>query len=387
MNLKALILLTAGHFVTDINTGALPAYLPFIKESLALSYTMTASIVLFFNVTSSVIQPVFGYFSDRWSATWLLPAGCVIASLGLGFLGISPSYGWVLFFASLGGLGQGSYHPEAFKTVHSLSGEKKASGISFFLVGGSLGLSVGPLLATLFFKYLGLQGSLLFLPFGVVMAIIFLLAPSWRVKAESPIDRSKNPSPSGSSRRGFFPMVFLLLTVILRSTTQLSIKTFVPLYFVHSFQKDPLIVGKFLSTYLLAGTFGSLVGGVLADRYGYKRTVMISLGLTPVLLYLFFSTTGIVSLILLGLAGWVLSSSTAITMAMGQSYMPRNLGMASGLILGLAMGIGGVGTTVLGWVADQWGMVFSLKIVFIRFFRKKIEMVELTSKSSLITVR
>ncbi|MDI7259973.1 MAG: MFS transporter [Thermodesulfobacteriota bacterium] len=365
MNLKALILLTAGHFVTDINTGALPAYLPFIKESLTLSYTMTAFIVLIFNVTSSVIQPVFGYFSDRWSAKWLLPTGCVIASLGLGFLGIGPSYGWVLLFAALGGLGQGSYHPEAFKTVNSLSGEKKASGISFFLVGGSLGLSVGPLLATLFFKYLGLKGSLLFLPPGIAMAIIFLTTPSWRAKTSPPPHKSKTSLPPGSSRPGLFPMTLLLLTVILRSTTQLSIKTFVPLYFIHSFQKDPLIVGKFLSTYLLAGTFGSLVGGVLADRYGYKRTVILSLGLTPFLLYLFFYTTGITSLVLLGIAGLVLSSSTAITMAMGQSYMPRNLGMASGLILGLAMGIGGVGTMLLGWVADQWGVIFSLRIVFI----------------------
>lgn len=178
-------------------------------------------------------------------------------------------------------------------------------------------------------------------------------------------------------------MIFLLLTVVLRSTTQLSIKTFVPLYFVHSFQKDPLIVGKFLSTYLLAGTFGSLVGGVLADRYGYKRTVMISLGLTPVLLYLFFSTTGILSLILLGAAGWVLSSSSAITMAMGQSYMPRNLGMASGLILGLAMGIGGLGTTFLGWVADQWGMVFTLKIVFMLPFLSLLPFLFLPSSPKL----
>ncbi len=90
MNWKALALLIAGHFVTDINTGALPAFLPFIKDSLALSYTMTASIILFFNVTSSVIQPLFGYLSDRWSVRWLLPVGPFLASLGLGLLGLGP---------------------------------------------------------------------------------------------------------------------------------------------------------------------------------------------------------------------------------------------------------------------------------------------------------
>ena len=139
MNLKAIILLIAGHFVTDLNTGALPNFLPFIKESLRLSYTMTASIILVFNVTSSVIQPVFGYFSDRWPAKWLLPAGCFTASLGMALLGFGSSYAWILVFTALSGLGQGSYHPEAFKTTHSLGGKRKATAISLFLVGGGLG--------------------------------------------------------------------------------------------------------------------------------------------------------------------------------------------------------------------------------------------------------
>src|SRR5512136_1541227 len=148
MNWKALALLIAGHFVTDINTGALPAFLPFIKESLDLSYTMTATIILVFNLTSSVIQPAFGYFSDRWSMRWLLPVGPFLASLGLALLGLAPSYGWILIYASLSGLGQASYHPEGFKTASLLSGQKKATVISFFHFGGNLGFAVGPILTT-----------------------------------------------------------------------------------------------------------------------------------------------------------------------------------------------------------------------------------------------
>ena len=365
INLKALILLTAGHLVTDINLGALPAFLPFIKEFLNLSYTMTASIMLIFNVTSSVIQPIFGYFSDRWSAKWLLPSGCFIASLGMALLGYGSSYAWIFFFAALSGLGQGSYHPEAFKTVNFLSGEKKATGISLFLVGGSLGVSLGPLMATLFFKYLGLKGSLLFLPAGIAMALIFLATPSWKVKTGLLIHRAKGLRTSGFSRQGLFPMALLLFVVVLRSATQLSIQTFVPFYFITILQRDPLVVGKYLSTFLLSGTIGHLIGGPFADRYGYKRTVFFGLGLTSIFLHLFFYSNGTESLIFFALAGFVLSSSSAITMAMGQSYMPQNLGMASGLILGLSMGMGGIGTTILGWVADQWGLQFTLHIIFI----------------------
>ncbi len=365
MNLKALILLTAGHLVTDINLGALPALLPFVKEFLNLSYTMTASIILVFNVTSSVIQPIFGYFSDRWSAKWLLPSGCFMASFGMALLGFGSSYAWIFFFAALSGLGQGSYHPEAFKTVNFLSGEKKATGISLFLVGGSLGVALGPIMATLFFKYLGLKGSLLFLPSGIAMAIVFLAIPSWKVKTEHLIDKAKGLRTSGFSRQGLFPMALLLLVVMLRSATQLSIQTFVPFYFITILQRDPLIVGKYLSTFLLSGTIGHMTGGPCADRYGYKRTVLFGLGLTSIFLHLFFYSNGTESLIFFALAGFVLSSSSAITMAMGQSYMPRNLGMASGLILGLSMGMGGIGTTILGWVTDQWGLQFTLHIIFI----------------------
>ena len=364
MNFKALILLMAGHLVTDINTGALPAFLPFIKESLSLSYTMTASIILIFNITSSVIQPVFGYFSDRWSARWLLPTGCFVASLGLSLLGFGSSYAWIFLFTALGGLGQGSYHPEGFKTVSFLSEEKKATAISLFLVSGSLGLSLGPIMATLFFKFLGLKGSLLFLPLGIAMAVIFLVTSHWKVKTDLPIRKAKGSETPGSKRQRF-PMVLLLLMVVLRSATRLSLTTFVPFYFINTLQRDPLVVGKYLSIFLLAGAVGSLAGGPAADRYGYKSTVLFSLGLTSLFLYLFFYTNGTESLIFFAVAGLVINSSNAITMAMGQSYMPQNLGMASGLILGLGMGVGGIGTTILGWVADQWGLPFTLHIIFI----------------------
>jgi len=354
----------AGHLVTDINTGALPAFLPFIKESLSLSYIMTASIILIFNITSSVIQPVFGYFSDRWSARWLLPTGCFVASLGLSLLGFGSSYAWIFLFTALGGLGQGSYHPEGFKTVSFLSEEKKATAISLFLVSGSLGLSLGPIMATLFFKFLGLKGSLLFLPLGIAMAVIFLVTSHWKVKTDLPIRKAKGSETPGSKRQRF-PMVLLLLMVVLRSATRLSLTTFVPFYFINILQRDPLVVGKYLSIFLLAGAVGSLAGGPAADRYGYKSTVLFSLGLTSLFLYLFFYTNGTESLIFFAVAGLVINSSNAITMAMGQSYMPQNLGMASGLILGLGMGVGGIGTTILGWVADQWGLPFTLHIIFI----------------------
>ncbi len=362
---KALALLIAGHFVTDINTGALPAFLPFIKDSLHLSYTMTAAIILVFNITSSVIQPIFGYVSDRWSARWLLPLGPLLASLGLGLLGLGPSYVWILLFASLSGVGQASYHPEGFKTVSLLSKKKKATIFSLFHFGGNLGFGVGPILATFFFVHLGMKGSLLFIIPGAVLTVIFLLFPYWKV--ETPPAPLKTPSAKKGegSRQGTTAMILLLLVVVLRSATRLGLMTFVPFYFINILNREPMAAGKYLSTFLLAGTLGILAGGPLGDRYGYKRIVLISLGFSSIFLYLFFLTQGTLSLVFFTLAGLILISSNSITMAMGQSFMPRNLGMASALILGLAMGIGGIATTALGWVADNWGIPFTLQIIFV----------------------
>ncbi len=365
MNYKALLFLIAGHFVTDINTGALPAFLPFIKESLRLSYTATASIILVFNVTSSVIQPVFGYFSDRWSARWLLPLGCFIAPLGLGLLGFGSSYAWILLFVSLSGLGQASYHPEGFKIAHMLSGKKKASGISLFMFGGNLGFAMGPILATLFFSHFGLKGSLWFILPGMAMTAAFLATPSWKQKEDLAIRRAEYLEKPSPSRRRLLPMTLLLLVVVCRSAARLGLLTFIPFYFIKILDTDPMIAGKYLSVFLLAGTAGTLAGGPIADRYGYKRFVLASLCLSSIFLYLFFFTTGSWSLVFFAVAGLILISSHAVTMAMGQSFMPQSVGMASGLILGLAMGIGGIATTFLGWVADHWGVPFTLQVIFI----------------------
>ncbi len=365
MNWKILALLIAGHFVTDINTGALPAFLPFIKEPLGLSYTMAATIILVFNLTSSVIQPAFGYFSDRWSIRWLLPVGPFLASLGLALLGLAPSYAWILFFASLSGIGQACYHPEGFKTVNLLSGPKKATVISFFHFGGNLGFALGPILITTFFTYMGLKGSLLFLIPGIMMIAVFLSTSQWKVQQASPAVRGKTGSASAAARKALFPMSLLILTVVLRAATRLGLLTFVPFYFIKIQQSDPMVVGKVLSIFLIAGTAGTVTGGPLADRFGYKRTTLLSFVLSSILLFLFYSTQGTLSLAFFATAGMFIIMSNSVTMAIGQSLMPHNLGMASGLLLGLSMGMGGISTILLGWVADHWGIPAALQITFV----------------------
>ena len=130
LNKKALAILSVGHLITDVNQGAIAALLPYFKENLHLTYTMAGIVLLFSNLTSSVIQPVFGYLSDRRPIAWFLPAAPLVACLGMAMTGLVPTYFLLLLCVIVGGLGIAIFHPEGFKTAHFFTGEKKATGMS-----------------------------------------------------------------------------------------------------------------------------------------------------------------------------------------------------------------------------------------------------------------
>jgi len=139
MNKKVLALLGLGHMMVDLNTGALPALLPFLKNAFGLSYTMIGTLVLVANLSSSLIQPVFGHLSDRSARAWLLPFGVIVATCGMATIGLAPNYATLLFLVFVSGIGIAGFHPEAYKTAYLATGAKKATGISLFSVGGNIG--------------------------------------------------------------------------------------------------------------------------------------------------------------------------------------------------------------------------------------------------------
>jgi MFS transporter, FSR family, fosmidomycin resistance protein len=174
MNLKVLLLLGLAHMVTDVTQGAIPALLPFMKEALGLSYTAAGAVILISNLTSSIIQPIFGYFSDRRPKVWLIPIGVFLAALGLSLLGLAPNYPILLFLVIICGMGVASFHPEGFKTAHFFIGQKKASGMSLFAVGGNLGFALGPVSMTFLVTSFSLSGTLAYLISGLIMVFFIL---------------------------------------------------------------------------------------------------------------------------------------------------------------------------------------------------------------------
>lgn len=358
--LRLLAILGVGHLVIDVHQGALPALLPFLKAAFDLSYATAGVVILVANLTSSVIQPLFGYLSDRSARRWLLPWGLVFATLGLGLTGLAPSYGLLLVLVVVAGLGVAAYHPEGYKTANQVAGARKATGVAFFSIGGNLGIALGPPLVAALVTTFGLRGTVGMLVPGLGMAGLVALA----LPALTPTGQERVGGGRTAARReARGAMLLLIVVVTLRSWAQLGLTAFIPFFYLDYLRAEPWMVGPVLFAFLAAGAVGTLVGGPLADRWGPRLYLILSLLLATPLAAGFLLTRGWPSYLLLAATGFVLVSTFSVTVVLAQTYLPGRLGMAAGLVVGLAIGTGGVGVALLGWVADAWGLPVTMGII------------------------
>jgi FSR family fosmidomycin resistance protein-like MFS transporter len=367
-NLKVLLILSLGHLTVDIYQGALPATLPFIQNKLGLSYTLAGLILVASNTASSILQPAFGYLSDKKAMPMLLPLGLLAAGTGLSLIMIPSHFALVLFLVVISGLGVASYHPEGYKTAHFFTGERRATGMSIFSVGGNLGFSLGPILALSVISYLGASAlPVILVPALFTTAVILanrrtVAAPLISHAAAS--GKTKARTTAGA----YVALCLVIFVVIMRSWTQLGLMTYIPFYYINFLKGNPLFAGKLVSVFLACGAIGTLLGAPLADRWGYRFFVRLSMFLSTVTLPLFFLPAvqkGILIFFVLGLQGIFLVATFSVTIVMAQKILPHQLGIASGLLVGFAIGTGGIGVTLLGVVADRVGVPAALQSIMI----------------------
>lgn len=340
--------LSLGHLAADFAQGALPAILVFLKPALHLSYTMTAAVVLVATVTSSVAQPIFGNWSDRRGAVWLMPSGVAVAGIGIALATIAPSYALLLVLVGISGLGVGAFHPEAMKVAGHASGTRRASGMAFFATGGNVGFALGPLLANFAIVPLGLNGGLFLVIPGLVIGGVMLR--EYRHLAHV---RSSRSAHAGGRPAVDRPTAFrwLLVLIGLRSVAYYGLFTFVPLWEV-SRGHSKSYGNTLLSLVLLAGVAGTLCAGPLADRLGRRLVLLASMLLTPGLILLYVAAGGVVGAVAVCTAGAVIVSTFGVTIVLSQEYLPSRIAMASGMSVGLATGLGGIAAVALGAIAD-----------------------------------
>jgi MFS transporter, FSR family, fosmidomycin resistance protein len=344
---RGMAALASGHLATDFANGALPALLPFFADEFDLSYVLVGLAMLAWAFSSSVLQPLFGLWSDRRGAIWLLPAGLALGGLGIGLAAVAPSYWVCLGLITLSGLGTAAYHPEGSKFAAYVSGRKRASGMSFFSIGGNIGYALGPIAATFLVVHFGLEaGLLLAVPCLVVSALLV-----WWIRYLRTFEPSRETvqARAGADRVG--GILALLGVVAFRSVAWFGLITFVPLYEVAQGHSEAY-GNRVLAAMLLAGGLGTIVAGPLADRVGTRPVLVASVLAQGPLILVYLMTGGLAGAIALALVGPCVVGTFGVTMVMSQQYLPRHIGLASGLTIGLSIGLGGMAAVALGGIAD-----------------------------------
>jgi FSR family fosmidomycin resistance protein-like MFS transporter len=344
---RAIAALSAGHFATDFSNGALPALLPFLVQRFDLSYTQVGALMLVSALASSVVQPLFGLWSDQRGAVWLLPVGVALAGVGMALAAASPTYGLCLALVAVSGLGTAAYHPEGIKFANYVSGARRASGMSLFSIGGNLGIALGALsTAPLLLLFGRLGGLAIALPsLAVAALLVALLGYLRRFEPE----RQRSRELAGDDRPG--ALALLLGVVAVRSVGWFGLLTFVPLWAV-SLGHSESYGNNLLALMLFMGGVGTLGAGPLADRIGRRPVLVGSLVATPILTLVFVAVGGALGAAALALVGVCVVGTFGVTGVMGQEYLPSRIGIASGLVSGFSIGLGGVAALALGAVAD-----------------------------------
>ena len=238
--------------------------------------------------------------------------------------------------------------------------------MSIFSVGGNLGIALGPMCVLTLVTSFGLKGTLGMIVPGMLMAGILFLSLSWlSAPVHSAFIHLKKQPKQSISQKETISLLLLIGIVTLRSFIQYGLMTYIPFYYLHFLKGDPLYAGKLISTFLMAGALGTLIGAPLADLWGHKKFLAATMIATfPLLLY-FNNSEGWIAFAIFGISGMVLISTFSVTVVMAQTLLPQRLGMASGLTAGFSVGTGGIGVTLLGIIADHWGVPTAMKSILI----------------------
>lgn len=344
--------LAAGHGCVDLCQGAVPALLPFLIAERGLSLTAAAALITASTIGSSLVQPLFGLWSDRLGSPVLLPAGVAIGSIGIGVAGLVPSYGLLAAALVLGGLGVAAFHPEGARYAGLVSGGQRSRGMSYFAVGGNAGFALGPALVTPVVATLGLGATpLLALP-GLTVSIL-LLARLGRLRelarAAAPTRLVREATQSADA---WGPFSLLVGAAVSRTTAFFALQAFVPVFLIRELGASTATAGLALTAMLVAGALGTLVGGHWADRIGRRRLLVgAMIPLVPLLALLPHVGLPAAFVVLAGI-GFAVDLPFSTTIVLGQDYLPRNASLSSGITYGLAIGLGGVAAAALGALAD-----------------------------------
>lgn len=370
MNHKYVYLLAMGHFFCDIALGALPALFPFFISQYGMNYKDVGGLMFASCFLSSVIQPVFGWLADKKSKSWFMPLGILLAGTAMGLTGLLENY-WLIFAAiMLSGIGSAIFHPEAACMVNKVSGNKRGTALSIFSVGGNSGFAVGPVVAIAAVTAFGMSGTSVLCLLAIVMSILLMtvvpkmkkeIAQTEHTKAQALQKNIQTTKAVQNDWRAFSRLVVMIMCI---SVVVCGLRSFIPMYWVTVLGLSNAASGSALTLLFALGVVTTMVGGLLADRFGYLKIVrtcyillFLSIGLLSQTRNI---TLGYLLLIPMGFAMFAPFSSVVV---LGQTYLARSIGFASGVTMGLFFSVGGVIVPLIGNFADVNGLMATLELL------------------------
>ena len=354
MNKQAIVLLALGHFLIDLCQGVVPALVAFLVTDRGFTYAAAAGLVFAISATSSVVQPLFGELADRLALWWLLPASITLSGVSLALGAQAVRYPIVLFAFALSGLGVAAFHPEAARKAHLASGDRRTTGMSWFSVGGGLGFAAAPTITTALVVSWGSGGLLALL---APTAIIAGLLAYFVGRAPTAAHPRHEQGMSLRGRDNWRAFGILSGATISRSIVFYGLNTFLALYFVNRWHQTAAEGNQALAVFLGTSIFGTLLGGWLADRWGRRRVIQAGFVGALVFLVIFAQTSDRnLALALLVPLALCMFMPTSVLVVLGQEYLPRRVGMASGVTLGLAVSVGGMCAPLLGRLGESYGL-------------------------------
>jgi len=362
-NLRGLSLIAFAHGLSDFYSGVVPFVIFYVVTREQLSPVYQGALGFVWYLTSSIVQPFFGAYSDRRGRWWFLPAAVLLTVSAVSVAGTVHSL-WVLTLCIVvGGLGSSIMHPEAGKYSAMLSGSRKAGGISIFQIGGQIGYSIGPaIVAVLLARYGGAGTLMLWIPGALLTGLLFVgmrRVDRSAVRAHAQASQATTQTAAPVDR---FGVGLLVASAGLRYFTTAAFMTYLPNLFVARGASLP-VAGQLVSAFLLISSIGLLAGGYLGDRFGSTRVSILSLCAAVPCFVGFFALSGAFSIGLLLCASVLLAMQNAPGVALVQSMLPRNLGMALGLMNGVAFGAGSALVATVGFAVARVGAAPALEVV------------------------
>ncbi|GAA0940981.1 MFS transporter [Pseudonocardia zijingensis] len=348
-------LLAAGHACVDVYQGAIAALVPFFVAERAYTYAAAAGLVLAASLLSSVVQPLFGALTDRWPMPWLLPVSTLIGGLGVALCGITDSYPLALAFVALSGIGVAAFHPESARVARAASGGSHTA-MSWFSLGGNLGFATAPVMVAAVVALGGLDATPVLLVPAVLGSVLCLLAVR-AVTAPRPAAPGAGPVAGTDDWRSFGR---LSGSVVCRSIVFVGLSAFLSLYGMERTGGGEVAGTIALFVLYLGGAVGTVLGGTLANRFGRVAVVRWSNAVAVLAVAGVVFVPGPPLFVFVALTSACLYVPFSLSITLGQDYLPRRVGTASGVTLGLTVSVGGLASPLIGAVADHTSLQVAL---------------------------